>query len=264
MTTLANCWKITRRDATVEGFTDHDRDLVISGVTYVSAAGYAPSAIERGSTLQADNQELVGVIDSDNLTAGDLLSGAYDGARVELLQVDWSTQSLVQKLLVGHLGQVKISENEYTATLKSIEAELAKPIGRTFQLRCDAELGDSRCGYTLSGDTGEVDSVSTARRVFVDAALAQADGYYDGGKLVWTSGANNGRTADVKRYIAASDTVELFEPMPDDIAIGDDYDIYRGCDKTFATCRDTFSNSLNFRGYPYIPGVSDLVSGQTD
>ena len=41
------------------------------------------------------------------------------------------------------------------------------------------------------------------------------------------------------------------------------YDLYRGCDKTFETCRDTFSNSVNFRGFPYIPGISDLISGQT-
>ena len=27
-----------------------------------------------------------------------------------------------------------------------------------------------------------------------------------------------------------------------------------GCDKRFATCRDRFANTLNFRGFPYMVG----------
>lgn len=263
MTTHATCWKVTRRDTTVEGYTDHDLDLTVGGVTYVSAAGYAPSAVERTSDMSADNQQVVGIIDTDNLDAGDLLNGAYDGARVELFMVDWSTETMVAKLLVGHFGSVRVEDNSYSVDLHSIEAELAKPIGRTFSLRCDAELGDTRCGYALTNDTGAIDSITTQRRVFVDASLAKADGYYDGGKLEWTSGANAGRIADVKRYIAATDTVELYEPMPDDFAVSDAFDIWRGCDKTFETCRDTFSNEINFQGFPYIPGISDVVTGRT-
>lgn len=263
MTTLATCWKITRRDATIEGYTDHDANLTVSGVTYLSSAGYAPSAIERSSDMQADNQELRGIIDNDNITDAELLAGVYDGARVEVLLVDWSTQTLVTKLLVGHLGEVSISENEYSVTLKSIEAELSKPIGRVFGLRCDADLGDSRCGYSLTADAGEVDTVTTSRRVWTDTGRSEADDYYTGGKVEWLTGANAGRVMDVKHYTLATQTIELFEPMASDIAPGDTYEISRGCDKTFATCRDTFSNVENFRGFPYIPGVSDLISGES-
>ena len=104
MTTLATCWKITRRDEFVEGYTSHDKDLTVGGVTYLSSAGYAPSAIERGSSMHADNQQVVGIIDSDSLSADDLRSGIYDGARVEVLLVDWATSTQVTKLLAGHFG----------------------------------------------------------------------------------------------------------------------------------------------------------------
>ena len=263
MTTLATGWKVTRRDAVVEGYTDHDEDKTVGGVTYVSAAGYAPSAVERSSDMQADNQEVLGIIDTDNLNAGDLLNGAYDGARVELILFDWATETLVEKLLVGHFGSVTVEGNRYAVTLHSIEAELSKPIGRTFGVRCDADLGDSRCGYSLSADSGSITSITTQRRVFIDTSRTEADGYYDGGKLVWTSGANDGRTMDVKKYTAASDTIELYEPMPDDFSVTDAYDIYRGCDKTFATCKATFSNQENFQGFPYIPGLSDIINGDS-
>ena len=140
---------------------------------------------------------------------------------------------------------------------------MAKPIGRTYGTRCDADLGDARCGYSLSADSGAVASVTMAKRVFVDTGRSVADGYYDGEKVIWTSGANAGRTMDVKKYTLSTQTIELFEPMASGIAASDTYDLYRGCDKTFETCRDTSSNSVNFRGFPYIPGISDLISGQT-
>ena len=42
--------------------------------------------------------------------------------------------------------------------------------------------------------------------------------------------------------------------MPNAIAGGDQFTIVAGCDRTHTTCRDKFSNILNFRGEPYIPG----------
>ncbi len=33
-----------------------------------------------------------------------------------------------------------------------------------------------------------------------------------------------------------------------------------GCDKRFETCRDRFANTLNFRGFPHIPGNDFVVS----
>ena len=33
------------------------------------------------------------------------------------------------------------------------------------------------------------------------------------------------------------------------------------CDQRFATCRDTFGNTANFRGFPHLPGTDALVAG---
>ena len=264
-TTLATCWKLTRRDATVEGFTDHDSDIVTDGVTYKSAVGFVPSSVERNTDLTANNQQLIGIIDATDLDRDDLRNGAYTGARVVIFTVDWTSPASgpVSILLVGHLGDMQIDGDQYTAELLSLENELAKPALRTFSLRCDADLGDSRCGYSLSADTGTVTAQITTGRVFTDTSRSEADDYYNGGKVTFTSGANNGRSMDVKKYTLATGRVELYEPLPDTIAGGDTYSITRGCDKTFETCKDVFSNAVNFRGFPHVPGVSDLVSGET-
>ena len=39
-TTLAWCWRVTRRDGVTLGFTDHDRDLTFDGATYEAATGF--------------------------------------------------------------------------------------------------------------------------------------------------------------------------------------------------------------------------------
>jgi hypothetical protein len=74
-TTLATCWKVTRSDAQVFGFTDHDRDLVVSGVTYRATSGYTRTAVQDGSALGVDNLDLEGVFDDDAITELDLRAG---------------------------------------------------------------------------------------------------------------------------------------------------------------------------------------------
>ena len=78
VTTLATCWRLDRIDGWVRGFTDHDRNLVIDGVTYVAATGFLPSAIKSGSDLSVDNLDVDGFLDDDALKAEDLTAGLFD------------------------------------------------------------------------------------------------------------------------------------------------------------------------------------------
>ena len=52
---------------------------------------------------------------------------------------------------------------------------------------------------------------------------------------------------------------ELWQAMPQPIAPGDTFIVTAGCDKRFATCRDRFTNVVNFRGFPHIPGNDFVV-----
>ena len=88
LTTLAFCWRLARRDGVVLGFTSHDRDLVIGGLTYRAAPGMVPSAIERGASLEADTVDVSGVLSNDAITATDLVAGRWDGASLRLFAVD--------------------------------------------------------------------------------------------------------------------------------------------------------------------------------
>ncbi len=45
-TTLGWCWRLTRRDGTMLGFTDHDRDLAFDATTFAAATGFTATEIK--------------------------------------------------------------------------------------------------------------------------------------------------------------------------------------------------------------------------
>lgn len=87
--------------------------------------------------------------------------------------------------------------------------------------------------------------------------LGGTSGYFDNGVVTWTGGDNAGLSMEVQSYVPGQ--VILFSPMPYEIQIGDTFSIHAGCDYSFSTCKNRFSNQLNFRGEPYVPGVDQIV-----
>ena len=101
----------------------------------------------------------------------------------------------------------------------------------------------------------------TDRRTFtitVDEPRA-ADGWFTGGIVVFETGANAGVALEVKTWTQSGSQVELYLPAPFDVAVGDRLRISPGCDKRLATCKAKFSNVLNFRGEPFVPGADEMA-----
>src|SRR3954467_6718540 len=118
VTTLARCWKVVRRDGVVQGFTDHDRDLVVDDVTCRAGTGFAASEATSRFDLSVDGAEVSGALADESLTDADLAAGRYDAAAIESWLVDWSEPSL--KLLTARatLGEVKREGHAFTAELR--------------------------------------------------------------------------------------------------------------------------------------------------
>jgi uncharacterized phage protein (TIGR02218 family) len=256
-TTLVTCWKITRTDAAVFRFTDHVEDLVVSGDTYLAATGYTASAVQSSADLAVDNLEIDGVLDATTITEGDLLAGLWDYAAVEIFRVNYAaTADGVLWLRKGRLGQIRLNRATFVAELRGLAQALQQTIGEVYSPSCRANLGDTRCGFNLASVTvsGVVTGV-TSRSVFAASARTEATGWFDGGLLTWTSGANNGRSMEVKLWTLAGTVFTLALPMVGTIAIGDTFSVYPGCQKrVYTDCRDKFANIVNFRGEPFVPG----------
>ncbi|MFC7053811.1 DUF2163 domain-containing protein [Hansschlegelia quercus] len=255
VTTLARCWRLTRRDGATLGFTDHDEDLAFDGVTYRAATGMTASAAESALGLAVSGLDVVGALDDSGLTEADLARGAYDGASVALYLVDWSAPENRLLLFSGALGEVARESAAFSAELRSLTHALAQPRGRVYQRACDADLGDARCKVDLTLPQHRVEGVVTevrGSRGFVSTALAGRGSSFALGRIVWTSGANAGAAGELRRHVEAE--AELAETAAMPIAAGDGFVVTAGCDKSFATCRGRFGNRLNFRGFPDMPG----------
>jgi uncharacterized phage protein (TIGR02218 family) len=84
-------------------------------------------------------------------------------------------------------------------------------------------------------------------------------GYFDLGHVQFTSGLNSGLRSEVRSYSGpTAQSITFFLDMPYDIAPGDTYDIFPGCDHRIQTCVAKFSNAINFRGFFSVPGQNAL------
>jgi uncharacterized phage protein (TIGR02218 family) len=83
---------------------------------------------------------------------------------------------------------------------------------------------------------------------------------FAGGAVTFISGANAGRSIEMKLYDAATATVTLWLGAYFPIEPEDRFRYYPGCDKRRDTCFYTFDNILNFRGEPDMPTVDRLLA----
>lgn len=261
LTTLAWLVKITRIDGAVKGFTTHDRDLVLGGVTYKADSAFTPSALQSSSGLATDNLEITGILDSSEIAAGDIEDGLYDHARIDIYACNWAdlTQGTVQ-LRRGWLGEVALSGGRYTAEMRGLHDLLQRPVGNYYTAECRFDLGDSNCTINVAAltVTGAVTAV-TDNANFADTSRSESTGLFNYGKLTWTGGANAGASMEVKNWDNPTLTFTLWLPMANAIQIGDTYSVYPGCDKRFTTCQAKFNNIANFGGFPYVPGVGNIL-----
>ncbi|HWJ72122.1 MAG TPA: DUF2163 domain-containing protein [Kaistia sp.] len=259
-TTLCQCWRVTLADGTVLGFTDHDRDLGFQGTVFEAASGLSASEATAGEGFSTGGLEVAGALSSERVSDADLARGRFDHARVEVFAVNWQLPD--ERLLVsaGHIGEVVREDGAFRAEIRGPLAALDAPRGRSFRAACDADLGDARCGVDLTAAafaaSATVVSASDARLLAVSGIDGFAPGWFERGRAIFASGANAGFASAVKaqRVIEGVMTIELWTAAPLAIAAGDVMALTAGCDKRFSTCRDTFANALNFRGFPHMPG----------
>ena len=55
-------------------------------------------------------------------------------------------------------------------------------------------------------------------------------------------------------------TIELWQPVRQPLSAGQTFVVTAGCDKHLTTCRTKFSNVINFRGFPHMPGNDFLTA----
>lgn len=275
VTSLCRCWVLTRTDGFQMGFTDHDVVLSFDGIIFEPATGMDAAALQSATGLSVDNSQAVGVLSSDGLTDDDIEQGFYDGAAVVQYLVNW--QDVEQRVLMfrGSIGEIKRGSGAFEVELRSLSEGLNQPIGRAYLRQCDAQLGDTRCGIDVSGPAfagdGEL-TFAVGQRVLHMKGLEEfGHGWFSQGQVRFITGANAGAVQIIKvdQTKGPHRILEIWEDLRHPIAPGDIVRVTAGCDKTKDICKNKFSNLLNFRGFPQMPGDDWALSypvrdGQND
>lgn len=262
-TTMCYCWRVTRKDATVLGFTDHDNDLTFLSTTFKASTGFSASMAQQALGLSVDNMELVSALDSTAINEGDIAAGRYDDAFVEIFYVNWADVTQRVILLTGYLGELTLNGIAYTAELRSLVSRLNQKIGRVYQRTCDAVFGDSRCKYNKASVTytGTVVTVASPRSI-IFSGISVANDFLSRGVLTWLTGPNAGVAYDIKVHTSSpspNDTVELWVPCTETPLVGNTASLVAGCFQTAEVCKAKFNNLANFQGFPHMPG-NDIIT----
>ncbi len=265
-TTVCRAWTVQRRDGTVMGFTDHDRDLVVDGITCRADTGMTARALQQTTGLSVDNSEAVGALSDAAITEAEILAGRFDGAMVRSYLVNWAEPSEWTEQFRGTFGEITRSGGAFKAELRGLSEALNRQQGFAYQPACSAVLGDARCRFDTSqpGYFAErVVEALTEDRVFGFASFGGfADRWFESGRLEMLTGEAAGLVGVVKidRLEGTTRRIELWQSLGAPVAAGDSFRVTAGCSKTTATCRTKFANFLNYRGFPHIPGEDWLTS----
>lgn len=265
-TTLALLVKLTRTDGFELAVTlDHDRPITFEGDNYLPTLGMVPSTIETSNQLSVDNLDARGALMAIGISEADIVAGLWDMCEVRVMRVNWADLSMgCEKIKRGNLGEISIGRNSFNNEVRGITQRLQQTIGDIVTPACKADLFDSRCKVVASEGVWKFSGVAvtgfSSARAFTAPALTQDAGFFDGGLVTWTTGANAGLSKEIKAHTAGG-ALELVEPMPYAIAVSDQATFFAGCQKRDTDCNAKFSNIVNFRGFSQIPGQDQMFKG---
>lgn len=265
---IADLYTFTLNDGTVLRYTSCDIDLTVGGLTYISSG----PKFKKGNlktplgTEVADFQLTVYPSDSDMVEGITFLNaitnGLFDNATVSrliLCKTAWNDNSGgTIKSFTGRIADIVQKRDEVVFTIKALSDFLNMNFPKNvYQAACLHTLYDTGCTL-LKANFLSASSISIVhdRSLMESATLTQASGYFELGKIDFTSGVNNGVERNIKAYSYISGTSQQFVlnyPLLNLPSIGDTFNIYAGCDKTKNTCNTKFNNLVNFRGFPFIP-----------
>ncbi len=265
-TTLAKCVKLLLIDNTVELYTDHDQDITFDGELYIASSAVGSSAVSDDVRMSTNSVDLEGLIEANGILEANVVARKYDNARVEILEVDYTNPDATgpRKLRAGWLGTISLEEGRFKAEIGGLGAVFSKRIGRVYTAKCDADVGDVRCGVnlasiTFTGSVAAVEDEGNTLRITLATDPGTMDPVFDLGVLKLVSGLNDGSAIEIKQDlpVAISDRrFTLHNKFPFTVLPGEQVVLIQGCDKTQGICQTRYGNVVNFRGFRDIPGSS--------
>lgn len=277
---ITDLYVITLISGPVVYVTSLDAPLTYAGNSFLTGWTIERGTFKQERGVKTQNLEVTITPQSDAptpiLTGGVSILQAirlalYDSAQVLWYKgfVDTSkiTPTLVDAVLFfqGQVDSANASRFQAKLMLASETVQLNVMMPRNLlQQGCVHTFGDGGCAvnplsYTYSGTVAT--NINTTTNNDITTNLTQADDFFSLGIITFTSGANNGVSRTIRRYLNTSGEIQFVNPPPSTIMTGDTFSVRAGCDKSQATCAGRFANIAHFRGFPYVPVPETLYTG---
>ena len=272
-TTYCRCIRITRTDGITLGFTSSDRNLTIDGLTYQASAAADAVAIRKDVKLSTDNVTIRSVLNNEAVTAKDIINGRYRNAAIAMVRIDYlnppATLAEGEVLLSGRVGKIELTDSLYVMEIRGLTSLLNQGVSVKASPICRWRFGDANCGIDLAPltYTGTVSGIISNQEIITDSYPAYPLAY---GYLEFLSGINQGLIYNIKENIGGR--IELLSSLQYPPGVSDSILAVAGCKRDQWTCRDVWSNFVNFGGEPakwsknsgYFPGTDKLINPSRD
>jgi uncharacterized phage protein (TIGR02218 family) len=201
------------------------------------------------------------------ITEADVLAGKWAQATAVLFVCNYEALNMGQLIMQsGKLSEFVQRSPIVTCEIKGINNALTAQVGNVTKAECSHDFCDAGCtldaaDYTITGTLTGVTSVTS----FADSGIALPAGWLNNGKLVFTSGSNNGFPLRIDNNNTATQIV-LRTPAPYLPVIGDTYSAIAGCAKRLTDCQNrlendgvtTANNVLNRAAFDFVPTIESF------
>lgn len=278
---MGELYTFTLLDGDVDRFTNLDFNLDYGGNTYKGNSLIIEGLHYKTSQgWSVDEQDVKITFRPFDTLAGSTFieavsEGLLDGATILRQRAFWEAYSNVAMFdfvqvapdAVFTLFTGKVSTIEKIGRT-SVELKVCSPLKildldmprNNYQSGCQWSLFDQGC--TLNRDSykiiGSVSALLGDYGISVLGGLVPSIGddgfpWYAEGRIHFTSGARDGLTLTIRTN---DDTglVFMYPPITG-LEVGDTFEIWPGCSKTFATCGKKFGNQGNYRGFDLVPPI---------
>jgi uncharacterized phage protein (TIGR02218 family) len=192
--------------------------------------------------------------------------GQFDGALLQLERAfmgadaggygDTSAGTVI--LFSGRISDIDCSrtgvEMKCRSHLELLNIQMPR---RLWQSSCTHVFGDAMCLFNRSSLAATFSAANGSTTTVIQGAPTTATPYAQG-TIIAVTGGNAGYSRTISSFVSGGTvTVKLAFLSP--VAVGDQFQLLPGCDRTLATCTNVFNNALHFGGFPYIPTPETAV-----
>jgi uncharacterized phage protein (TIGR02218 family) len=267
----ADLYTITLNGGSVVRWTSHDQSVSWAGQVFTKMP------LSRGTIGEKTGTDVSTLQVTLYGNSTDLINGVpvipfiaqhgFDGASLKLERVygdSWASTSTLAGTIIRFAGKItsidSIQGGAATFTVSSWMVLLNTNMPRNvYQAACQHSLYDAGCTLNPASFSASGHTTSAGGTVTFPTNLTPTANDYALGRIVFTSGPNNGLTRAVKSN-DGSGNFTLMLALPNPVGSADNFTVYKGCDLTMATCSGKFSNLVNFKAEPFTPPPRTVIA----